>query len=138
MMLFLFLKLQKKKKSSQNVKREQKFWIRKIFLRIVSFFVRLLTFVKQTRIFINFFGQWFLLAQQEWRSKCEKRAKVLDKEKFFEKYLFLCPFIDFCQTDKDISWLFWPVIPLGSTRMEEFLILFSWLYFLSLFRSLFC
>ena len=45
MMLILLLKL--RKKSSQNVKR---FWTRKAFEKC-----------------LNFFGQWFLLAQQEWR-----------------------------------------------------------------------
>ena len=60
MMFFLFLFSKLQIKSSQNMKKEQK------FLRNVSlcwFF----DFAKQATIFLNFFGQWFLLAQQEWR-----------------------------------------------------------------------
>ena len=49
--MLLFLKL--RKKNSQNVKKEQRFWIRK-FLRNVPFYARFLTFVKQARIFLTF------------------------------------------------------------------------------------
>ena len=62
--LFLFLKL-KKKKTSQNVNKEPRFFMREIFE--TRLFVSFLIFVKQGMIFLNFFGQWFLLAQQEWR-----------------------------------------------------------------------
>ena len=40
--------------------------------------------------------------------------------KIFEKHLFLCTLFDFCQTGKDISQFLWPVIPLGSRRVEVF------------------
>ena len=53
------------------------------------------------------------------RSKHEKRTKVLGKENFFEKRLFVCTFFDFCQKGKDISLIFWTVIPLGSIKEEE-------------------
>ena len=58
MMLFLFLKL--RKKSSQNVKKGQRFWIRNIFEKRL-FLCAFLTFVKQARIFLNFFGQWSVI-----------------------------------------------------------------------------
>ena len=47
-----------------------------------------------------------------------KKVRRFCMRKFFEKHLFLCTFFDFCQTGKDISLLFWPVIPLGLTTVE--------------------
>ena len=52
--------------------------------------------------------------------KKERRSKPIRNFEIFEKRLDLCTFFDFCQTVKDISSLFRPVIPLGSTRMEVF------------------
>ena len=49
-------------KSSQNLKKEQRFWIKKIFEKCL-FLYAFLIIIKQARIFLNFFSQWFLFAQ---------------------------------------------------------------------------
>ena len=64
-MLFLFFKTSKKKEV-KTWKEEQRFWIKKIYEKCL-FLVRFLTFVKQARIFLNHFGQRFLMTRQGWR-----------------------------------------------------------------------
>ena len=51
----------------KNFEKRAEVFDKVIFLKNISFFVRFSTFAKQARVFLNFFGQWFLLAQQEWR-----------------------------------------------------------------------